>query len=107
MPLYRVRFNLSTVVKAEDEKQALRLAFDQRQEIVRCDITDRNLGDIDVVSEITSVKDLPPGWNGYCIPWGLNCRIPYSMQDELNSTFWTELDKPVQLERERDLNEPK
>lgn len=101
MPLYVVNLNIDFVVKADNADQAIQLSARQIGEIVNNDVSDE---EFTVVKEVKAIKDLPPGWNAkYAIPWGQTVRSPYSMEDEINSTFWAELDKPIQLDRERDL----
>lgn len=103
MPLYVVNLDIDFVVKADNEAQALIFASRQIGEIVNNDVTDE---EFTVIKEVKAIKDLPFGWNPkHAIPWGQTVRPPYSMEEDIHSTFWTELDKPIQFDRERDLNE--
>ena len=64
MKLYKVRVEYETVIRAESQERAEKDA----PYIIH------NEADEEPVfvngQEIETLKDLPRGWDGYCLPWG-------------------------------------
>lgn len=63
--LYEVEIIVRAVVVADNDNDAWHVANRDRREIV----SDSDF-DCDVVSQITSVKALPEGWDVGCLPFG-------------------------------------
>ena len=63
MKIYRVQINYDTIIRATSREDAER----QANRILRD--SDEEPDALEAV-EITSLKELPTGWNGDCRPWG-------------------------------------
>lgn len=71
MALYSVVIDipLRVVIEAEDDDHAWEIARDDINEVLRCEDI-RRLAQIRVLKEVNSFGDLPPRWDGRCIPYG-------------------------------------
>lgn len=83
MPLFNVKFKFNTVVKAANPDQARQLAWEQREEIVKEDLH-KHLDGVCEALQIGSIYHLPLHWNVTCIPWGVQVRPAYTLEEDLN-----------------------
>jgi hypothetical protein len=67
MKLYKVEFMTESVVAAESEDDAFKIAYSNCREIL-LDSPDYP----DIGREIVTASDLPDGWSDGCIPYGLS-----------------------------------
>ena len=65
--LYKAVIVIETVVKAENEDQAMGLLYSQADKVFDAEFREEC---IEIVGEVTSRKNLPEGWQGVEIPWG-------------------------------------
>lgn len=65
--LYKAVILIETVVKAENEEQAIGVLYSQADEVFDAEF--RKEG-IKIVGEVTNKRSLPDGWQGIEIPWG-------------------------------------
>lgn len=63
MNLYAIKIETNTVVFAENERAALAVVDDNRNQMIDSD-------DIKLMHQIVTFDDLPAGWDANCIPWG-------------------------------------
>ena len=66
MGLYRVEWTVVAIVEADDEDDAFTTAADAKHEI----FGDVDVNDITLWGEVTTISDLPSGWDGDCIQYG-------------------------------------
>lgn len=91
MNLYAIKMETNTVVYAETPEKALRIALDERSQMIDVD-------DIKLMRQIVTFEDLPPGWDANCIPWGQD------KDEDISQILDSPLFKKVRdLEKERDL----
>ena len=65
--LYKAAILIETVVKAENEDQAIGLLYSQADKVFDAEFRREC---IEIVGEVTSKMSLPEGWQGIEIPWG-------------------------------------
>lgn len=84
MPLFKVKMEFETVVKADSPYEAMRLAYKQRVEIMQNDFrSDKDIPPgLLSASPILRDRDLPYGWDIDCIPWGVKTRNGYTMMED-------------------------
>lgn len=63
---YEVEITTTAIVQADDEDSARRTAELDQSTVMN----DDPYPNVNVVREVRSLKDLPSGWNGDCIPYG-------------------------------------
>jgi len=66
--IYSVSITLTTLVQAESQEHAVKVAKEELQEIAS-DTLPRDVI-VGVMAEITAVSGLPMGWDGRCLPYG-------------------------------------
>lgn len=65
--LYKAVIVIETVVKAENEDQAIGVLYSQADRVFDGEFRKEC---IEIVGEVTSKRSLPEGWQGTEIPWG-------------------------------------
>lgn len=65
MKIYKVTIEWETVIMAEDENSAI----DQAESVIKHNDEPCSMVD---ATEITSISELPSGWEPICLPWGEN-----------------------------------
>lgn len=65
--LYKAVIVIETVVKAENEDQAIGALYSQADKVFDAEFREEC---IEIVGEVTSKRCLPDGWQGIEIPWG-------------------------------------
>ena len=65
--LYKAVIVIETVVKAENEDQAIGVLYSQADKVFDGEFREEG---IKIIGEVTSKRDLPEGWQGISIPWG-------------------------------------
>ena len=65
--LYKAVILIETVVKAENEDQAIGVLYSQADKVFDAEFRKEC---IEIVGEVTSKASLPEGWQGIEIPWG-------------------------------------
>ena len=65
--LYKAVILIETVVKAENEDQAIGVLYSQANNVFDAEFREEC---IEIVGEVTSRRNLPDGWQGIEIPWG-------------------------------------
>ena len=64
--LYKAVILIETVVKAENEDQAIGVLYSQADKVFDAEFREEG---IKIVGEVTSKRSLPEGWQGISIPW--------------------------------------
>lgn len=69
MPIFKLTVSTEMVVEADDSDEAMSIAESDCGRAIRD-------AEPEVVlhGEVNSLSDLPPGWDGECIPYGYNSR---------------------------------
>lgn len=70
--LYKAAILIETVVKAENEDQAMGVLYSQADRVFDAEFREEC---IEIVGEVTSRRNLPDGWQGTEIPWGSNGNV--------------------------------
>ena len=65
--LYKAVILIETVVKAENEDQAIDVLYSQANNVFDAEFREEG---IKIVGEVTSKRSLPEGWQGIELPWG-------------------------------------
>lgn len=65
--LYKAVMLIETVVKAENEDQAIGILYSQADKVFDAEFREES---IKIIGEVTSKRGLPEGWQGIEIPWG-------------------------------------
>lgn len=70
--LYKAVIVIETVVKAENEDQAIGVLYSQADKVFDAEFREEC---IEIVGEVTSRRNLPDGWQGIEIPWGSDVNV--------------------------------
>lgn len=66
--IFSVSVTVTTLVQAENQEDAVRVAKEEFREIAS-DTLPRDMT-VGVMAEITAISGLPDGWDGRCLPYG-------------------------------------